>query len=76
MRGPASEPLREPRAFLTTVTHRVLFAHWRRRDLEHAYLEALSAFSEDALAPSAEECAAVLQVLSRLDAVLCGLGRV
>lgn len=74
LRGLSSEPLREPRAFLATVARRVLFEHWRRRDLEHAYLEALTAFSSDANSPSAEECAAVLQVLSRLDAVLYGLG--
>jgi RNA polymerase sigma-70 factor (ECF subfamily) len=29
----------EPRAFLTTLAKRVLFNHYRRQDLERAYLE-------------------------------------
>ena len=33
---------REPRAFLTTVAQRVLFSHWRREELERAYLEELA----------------------------------
>lgn len=74
LRAQPAEPLREPRAYLATVARRVLFDHWRRRDLEQAYLDALAAFSADALAPSAEDCAAVLQALARLDAVLRGLG--
>jgi RNA polymerase sigma-70 factor (ECF subfamily) len=33
---------REPRAFLTTVAQRVLANHYRRQQLERAYLEALA----------------------------------
>ncbi|KAF1049571.1 sigma-70 family RNA polymerase sigma factor [Xylophilus sp.] len=74
LKAPRLEPgeLREPRAFLVTVARRVLYNHRRRRDLELAWLEALAAFG-DALAPSAEERAAVLEALARLDAVLQAL---
>ncbi|OZI30939.1 RNA polymerase subunit sigma [Bordetella genomosp. 10] len=72
----AAEPpaLREPRAYLAVIAKRVLFNHWRRRDLEQAYLEALAAFRADDFAPSAEDCAAVLEALARIDALLEGLG--
>lgn len=71
---PALEPahLREPRAYLVTVARRVLINHWRRRDLERAYIDALQAFGED-LVPSAEERVAVLQALACVDAVLQAL---
>lgn len=72
--NPALQPgeLHEPRAFLVTVAKRVLMNHWRRRDLERAYLDALVALGED-LAPSAEEKMALLQALERVDAVLQSL---
>jgi RNA polymerase sigma-70 factor (ECF subfamily) len=71
---PALQPgeLREPRAFLVTVARRVLFNHWRRRDLERAYLDALAALGEE-FAPSAEERVAVFQALEHIDAVLQSL---
>lgn len=65
-------PIREPRAFLTTVAKRVLFNHYRRQDLERAYLEALSQMPEP-LAPSEEHRAIILQTLLELDALLNGL---
>lgn len=65
-------PIREPRAFLTTVAKRVLFNHYRRQDLERAYLEALSQMPEP-LAPSEEHRAIILQTLLELDALLDGL---
>lgn len=34
--------MREPRAFLTTVAQRVLSNHYRRQQLERAYLDALA----------------------------------
>ena len=57
---------REPRAFLTTVAQRVLFSHWRREELERAYLYALEQMPE-ALAPSPEERAILLETLVELD---------
>lgn len=61
--------IREPRAYLTTIAKRVLFNFWRRRDLEQAYLEALTALPE-ANMPSAEEQALVLEALDLMDRML------
>lgn len=63
---------REPRAFLTTVAQRVLFTHWRREELERAYLDALMQMPE-ALAPSPEERAILLESLLEIDRMLDGL---
>ena len=62
----------EPRAFLTVVAKRVLFNHYRREDLERAYLQALADMPEQ-LAPSEEERAIILQTLMELDQLLDGL---
>lgn len=64
----------EPRAFLTTLAKRVLCNHYRRQDLERAYLEALAQMPED-VAPSEEERAIILQTLMELDQLLDGLPR-
>ena len=64
--------LTEPRAFLTTVAKRVLFNHYRRQDLERAYLQALADLPE-AVAPGEEERAIILQTLVELDQLLDGL---
>lgn len=62
----------EPRAFLTTLARRVLFSHWRRRELEQAYLRALATWPE-ATAPSAEDMAFLREALAAIDALLNGL---
>nr|WP_178116567.1 sigma-70 family RNA polymerase sigma factor [Pseudomonas brassicae] len=64
--------LNEPRAFLTTVAKRVLFNHYRRQDLERAYYQALAQLPE-ALAPSEEHRAIILETLVELDRLLDGL---
>ena len=64
--------MREPRAFLTTVAQRVLFNHYRRQQLERAYLEAL-AQSPQAFAMSPEERALLLEALDEIDRRLVGL---
>lgn len=64
--------IREPRAFLTTVAQRVMVSHFRRREVERAYLEALAQMPED-LAPSPEERAIVLETLLEIDRILDGL---
>ncbi|WP_414705661.1 sigma-70 family RNA polymerase sigma factor [Pseudomonas sp.] len=64
----------EPRAFLTTLAKRVLFNHYRRQDLERAYLETLAQMPEMA-APSEEDKAIILQTLIELDQLLDGLPR-
>ncbi len=69
---PDPQAIREPRALLTTIAKRLIYASWRRRDLERAYLEAL-ALQPEALEPSPEERALVMETLLTLDALLDGL---
>jgi RNA polymerase sigma-70 factor (ECF subfamily) len=64
--------IQEPRAFLTTVAQRVLANHWRRQQLERAYLDALACVPEP-LAPSEEDRAILLETLIELDRLLDGL---
>lgn len=64
--------LREPRAFLTTVAKRVLSNHWRRDQLEQAYLAALAAQPEP-VAMSPEEHALLIATLVEVDQLLDGL---
>ncbi|ROL69790.1 RNA polymerase subunit sigma [Pseudomonas chlororaphis] len=69
---PDPQGIREPRALLTTIAKRLIFASWRRRDLERAYLEALALQPLD-YEPSAEEQAQALDALLALDRILDGL---
>jgi RNA polymerase sigma-70 factor (ECF subfamily) len=73
--APSCSPvsLREPRAFLTTVARGLLANHWRRQDIERAYLEALAAQQADLSAPSAQMQAEVIEALLQVDAMLRGL---
>jgi RNA polymerase sigma-19 factor, ECF subfamily len=64
--------IREPRAFLTTVAQRVLANHWRREQIERACLDLLAQVP-DALAPSPEERAILLETLIEIDRLLEGL---
>ncbi|MBK1674800.1 hypothetical protein CKO35_16195 [Ectothiorhodospira shaposhnikovii] len=45
--------LNEPRAYLATIARGLVVDHWRRRELEHAWLETLAAMPEPE-APSPE----------------------
>ncbi|MCC9597817.1 MULTISPECIES: sigma-70 family RNA polymerase sigma factor [unclassified Rubrivivax] len=62
----------EPRALLTHVAKGLVVDHWRRREVERAYLEALAAMPE-AQAPSPETRLALLQTLVQIDTLLSGL---
>lgn len=64
--------IQEPRAYLTTIAQRVLANHWRREQIERAYLEVL-ALAPEALAPSPEERAILLETLVEIDLLLDGL---
>lgn len=64
--------LHEPRAYLSRVAHGLLVDHVRRRDLEHAYLEALAYMMPDEVG-SPESRALMLELLVRLDSMLDGL---
>ncbi|THF65588.1 sigma-70 family RNA polymerase sigma factor [Pseudothauera nasutitermitis] len=61
--------LREPRAYLTAIAKNLLASHWRRQEIERAYLAALAARPEPTAA-SEEARLEILQVLERIDAML------
>ncbi|MYM24924.1 sigma-70 family RNA polymerase sigma factor [Duganella sp. FT135W] len=69
---PAGQPLRQPRAWLTTIAHGLLVDHVRRQDVERAYLDALAVVPE-AQVMSPEERLQILQALVQVDALLDGL---
>jgi RNA polymerase sigma factor (sigma-70 family) len=67
-----TNPLREisqPRAFLSTIARGLLIDHWRRRDLERAWLETLAALPEVEV-PSPDVGFALLETLIALDRLL------
>jgi len=64
--------IREPRALLTTIAKRLMYASWRRRDLERAYLDALANEPEQ-FAPSAEQQVMAVEALIEIDRLLDGL---
>lgn len=61
--------MREPLAYLRAIANGLMIDHWRRQTLEKAYLEALAARPE-ALAPSAEERAMILETLAQIARLL------
>ncbi|PCJ31641.1 MAG: RNA polymerase subunit sigma [Gammaproteobacteria bacterium] len=67
-----SEKIKEPRAYLTTVAKGVLSSWYRRKSLEHAYLEALENLPEQQ-SPSEENRFLILEILHEIDAVLDAL---
>lgn len=69
---PDTQVIREPRALLTTIAKRLIFASWRRRDLERAYLESLAAEPE-LFEPSPEARYLVMEALLEVDQLLHGL---
>lgn len=72
LRQPVDEPVREPRAYLTTIAHGLVVNHWRRRDIERAWLEALMQQPE-AVHPSPEVRALAVEALLEIDALLAAL---
>ncbi|PKB20285.1 sigma-70 family RNA polymerase sigma factor [Janthinobacterium sp. 64] len=64
--------LREPRAYLTRIAQGLVIDHYRRRDVEYAYLQALAALPEQT-APSPETRLLVIDTLVRLDTALDAL---
>lgn len=60
------------RAYLSTVAKGLCIDLWRRREIEQAWLDALAAQPE-AMAPSAEHQAMVIQALLEIDAMLSRL---
>lgn len=66
------EAIREPRAYLHTIARGLLINHWRRRQIEQAYLEAI-ALQPEAVAASPEDQALVVETLMQVDAMLARL---
>ena len=62
----------EPRALLTHIAKGLVIDHWRRQDVERAYLEALAHLPE-AEVPSPETQLLILEALYRIEAMLRGL---
>lgn len=62
----------EPRALLTHIAKGLVIDHWRRQDVERAYLEALTHLPEPE-APSPETRLLIIEALMRIDAMLASL---
>lgn len=69
---PAAE-IAQPRPYLTTIARGLMVDHFRRNDLEQAYLAELAQIP-DMLQPSPEERAILLETLLTIDRMLDGLG--
>jgi len=69
LESPGLTPIREPRALLTTIAHRLIFQLWRRRDLERQHLEQLQ-HNDRQQAISPEEQAQLAQALNGLESTL------
>lgn len=63
----------QPRSYLTTVARGLMIDHFRRNDVEQAYLAEL-ALVPAALQPSPEERAILLETLMAIDRLLADLG--
>ena len=59
----------QPRAFLTHVAKGLLIDHWRRQEVERAYLDTIALLPE-AQSPSPETRLLVLETLCRVEAML------
>jgi RNA polymerase sigma-70 factor (ECF subfamily) len=71
-RRPTSQLGDEPGALLMHIAKGLVIDHWRRRDVEHAYLEALAHLPESE-APSPETRLMTLEALRRVEAMLRSL---
>ncbi|QJP99939.1 RNA polymerase subunit sigma-70 [Herbaspirillum rubrisubalbicans Os34] len=71
--SPPPQEVREPRALLTTISRRIVYELWRRRDLEEACLQALAHHREQDQAISPEDQLQLLQALRAMDQALAGL---
>ena len=72
LRSRPVQPLKEPRAYLSSIARGLMIDQYRRRRLEQAYLESLATLPLDAV-PSEEERLLILDALERLDQVLSQL---
>lgn len=70
--GQRLDEVAEPRAYLTTIAQRLLANHFRRRQIERAYLDALALLPEP-VAPPPDARLMVLETLVAIDRLLDGL---
>lgn len=70
--GRATSQIREPRALLTHIAKCLVVDHWRRQEVERAYLESIAHLPEP-LAPSPESQLLVIEAILRVDAMLSDL---
>ncbi|AHL77541.1 RNA polymerase sigma factor FecI [Stutzerimonas stutzeri] len=66
------ESIREPRAYLHTIAKGLLINHWRRKQIEQAYLDTL-ALQPEAVMPSPESQALIVETLMQVDVMLTRL---
>ena len=64
--------LHTPRAFLRVIARGLVIDHWRREELERAYLDAIAHLPE-AQVPSTEAQQSILQLLENIARLLDGL---
>lgn len=64
--------LDQPRAYLSSIARNLVIDHWRRKELEQAYLAAISLLPEQE-APSPEQSLLVFEALEQVDKVLQSL---
>lgn len=63
------QPLREPRAFLSRIARGLMIDHYRRQELERAYIESVMHLPEQEQ-PSEETRRLILESLERIDRLL------
>jgi RNA polymerase sigma-70 factor (ECF subfamily) len=70
-----TEKIKEPRAYLTTIAHGLMVNFLRRRDMEAAYIAALTSLgeSQEKLFPCPESYLLNLEKLISIDTMLDGL---
>lgn len=71
--GTAVAEIAQPKSYLATIARGLMVDHFRRNDIERAYLAELAQVPE-ALQPSPEERAILLETLLTIDTMLFGLG--
>lgn len=63
-----SSPLREPRAYLSSIARGLMIDQYRRRELERAYLESVTLLPQHEV-PSEESRLMILDALERIDRI-------
>lgn len=71
--GAPAASIAQPRSYLATIARGLMIDHFRRQDIEQAYLAELALVPES-LQPSPEERAILLETLLAIDRMLAGLG--